>query len=192
MLAKLQTDPIDKEIYESKGTAIYIFNDHQVNRAVGDKDVYLGWASQFPYYFLDGDKLLRNGNFTTGRPVLSFIYHLLDRCEICRFFNVNIPVIGDAHIYLTFKIVEESFELLRRQLKDVELYVVFYPGISSGYGRKLIEYLDSAGIKHIDYFDLFDRRDQRFVIQGDGHPSAYANDVLAKQLAVDLGIAGKQ
>jgi hypothetical protein len=73
--------------------------------------------------------------------------------------------------------------------KGIDLYVVMYPGISSAYGHKLVQYLDAAQIKHLDYFDLFDRNDERFVIIGDGHPTAYANEVLAQKLCRDLGIS---
>ena len=69
MLAQLQRGDLTKEIHENHGIAIYTFIDHHINRAIGTMRVYNQWEQHAPFYTLDAhDRLVRKGDFTSGRP----------------------------------------------------------------------------------------------------------------------------
>ncbi len=189
MLAKLQSGELNKEINEEHGILIYCFITSHIDRAIGSSYVVNNWGREMPYYTIDNnDRLIRKGNFTSGRPLLSFMYWLMGKSQILIYLHLKFPIkINDDHINLTSKIIEESRNTFREKFNSNDFYVLLYPTKSKNV-KSLIPYFKGAGIKILDYSNLIDMTKKEFSIEGDGHPTAKAHKIVAVKLAEDLGI----
>jgi hypothetical protein len=190
MLAKLQDNQISKEIDKDKGILVYIIiNDHFI-RAIGSMRVHNTWGHSMPFYALDAhDKLIRKGNFTSGRPLVSLVYRGLGTSQILRFFGIDLHGnITDNHVAMTARIIEESRNIFLKKFKSNRFYVLFFPNQKET--RRLIPALRSADIEYVDYVDLFAVTQEGFEIKNDGHPTPKAYKTIATRLAKDLNIGG--
>jgi hypothetical protein len=190
MLPKLQSDALPDEIKEAEGVAVYVYIAWHVVRTAGFMSVYNGWGRNMPYYFIDADgKLKRDGSFTTGRPVRSFIFRLLGISRMAKYLKMDIPPkITDEHINLTFLLIKESAAVFKQKFKGSRFCVLFHP-MHTGDTKKLKELLTKEGIHYFEYPGLFAEEEKtgyKNVIKGEGHPSAYANRVLGERLAQDI------
>ena len=189
MLGKLQSRELENEIKVKQGAAVYHYvGDGHIQWAVGSMYVYNLWGEDMPYYYLDGNKLIRDGSFTTGRFFTSLMYSIFDRSKTFKYFNVDFPVkIKVNHALLTAQIIIESANAYKKQFPGNEFYVLLTP--FEGGGRKfnelMLEEFKKAGIKSFDYSDLFSL-DESYLIEGDGHPSAKGYQEVGKQLYKDL------
>jgi hypothetical protein len=192
MLAKLQSMDVGKEIRETYGILIYTFIDHHINRAIGDMHVFNKWGENMPYYTIDtNNNLIKYGNFTSGRPVLSRFYRLMTKSYIMKYFNVNFPLrINDYHIKITSKIIEESRNTFRKKFHSDDFYVIIYP--DEKIYKKIIPYFIESKIKYLDYSNLIDFSEREFHIKHDGHPTAKAYLTIAEKLTKDIGIYDKR
>jgi hypothetical protein len=189
MLAQLQRGDLTKEVNENHGIAIYTFIDHHINRAIGTMRVYNQWEEHAPFYTLDAhDRLVRKGDFTSGRPLVSFLYWILGKSQILQYYNnITFPVsIREEHIRLTARIIAEARTAFQQQFPHADFYVLLYPGVRRG--PDLIPYLTQAGVKYLDYASFIDWP-HHGLTQADGaHPTARGHKTVAAQLAKDLGI----
>lgn len=154
MLARLEGSDITKEISESDGILIYTFLDHHVNRAIGSMYMYnnFGYADFYPYYVIDDkDRLIREGNFSSGRPISSFFYRMLGASQILQYFQLDFPRINDDHIKLTARIIEQARNTYRAKFNSDDFYVLFSPYYSGTLAKRLIPYFQNAHIKYLDY-----------------------------------------
>jgi hypothetical protein len=188
MLARLQSSEITKEINETRGMLIYTFIDTHVNRAIGTMNIHINRGDKMPFYTIDSnDRLVRKGNFVSGRPGLSFVYDVLNKSQIIKYIGVNFPRIRDDHIRIVARIIEESRNTFRDKFDSDDFYVLFYPG-STQYAKRIIPYLENVGIKYLDYSDLTNLRTRKFKIIGDGHPTARAHMTVAEKVVEDIGM----
>jgi hypothetical protein len=189
MLAQLQHIDFTKEIQEHHGIAIYTFIDSHINRAIGTMRIYNQWAKHAPFYTIDAhDRLVRRGDFTSGRPLVSFLYRVMGRSQILQYYNITFPPrIREEHIRLTARIIAEARTAFQQQFPSAEFYVLLYPGVRSG--KDIIPYLTQAGIKYFDYASFIDWPHPELTLaDGNRHPSAQGHRMVAAQLAKDLGI----
>jgi hypothetical protein len=188
MLAQLQRGNLTEEVNENHGIALYTFIDHHIDRAIGTMRVYNQWEEHAPFYTLDAhDRLVRQGDFTSGRPLVSFLYWVMGRSQILQYYNITFPVrIREEHIRLTARIIAEARTALHQQFPSAEFYVLLYPGVRRG--PDLIPYLAQAGVKYLDYSSLIDWPHQGMTQADGAHPTAQGHRIVAAQLAKDLGI----
>jgi len=190
MLEHLKRQAMAEEISEQHGIGVYTFMDHHVKRVIGAMRSYSLWADIMPYYYLNGqNSLIRNGCFKTGRPVLNRLYWLLNKSQVVQYFNLDLPRINENHFKLTARILEESAVLFNKKFPGSQLYILFYPG--SRWSTRIKPYLERAGIKSIDYSQLFDPQQPEYHIAGDIHPSPQALSVLAEKLSADIAFFPK-
>jgi len=189
MLAKLEGDDFPGELTASQGIAIYSFIAPHVDRATGVMYVHNSNGHIMPFYTVDfNDQLVRRGTFVSGRPVTSLLYGLLGISQTAKFYNVKIPrEIGNDHIRLTVRIIEEARDVFRRKFENGDFYVIIYP--AHGGSQQMQAYLEEAGIKYLDYSDLIDKDRAGFWLP-DGHPTAQTHRVVAERLVEDIGIGG--
>ncbi|MCB9079087.1 MAG: hypothetical protein H6631_15915 [Anaerolineaceae bacterium] len=187
MLAKLQSQHLKQEIEENQGIAIYTYLDDHVSRSIGSMRVYNQWGRVMPYYTLDANNnLVRKGNFTSGRPLLSTFYIIVGKSQTARYFNVNFPAkITDSHVELAAKIIAASREAFTEEFNSDNFYVLFFPSVS-GQANKIIPYLEKANINYLDYSTLYARTQSDLWIAGDAHPSAKGYKIVAAKLVEDL------
>jgi hypothetical protein len=190
MLAKLQSGDLSDEVLEPDGMAIYVFIDAHVERALGSMYVHNAWGDQMPFYRLNGqDNLVRDGNFTTGRPLVSALYATLARSEIAHYYNVNIPPrLMDHHYGFTARVIAEARDEFRARFNSDEFYVVIYPD-EGDYAEDIIPHFERLGLKYLNYDELVKLdSDEGLSIAGDRHPTGKAHHMVAGWIVSDLGL----
>jgi len=190
MLAKLQSDALAQEIPQKEGIAIYVFIDGHVERALGSMYVYNAWGDQMPYYTLNWrGNLVRRGNFTTGRPVISTLYSVLGKSEIASYFNVNIPPdLKDRHYRFAARVIAEARNTFRAKFNSDNFYVVVYPD-EGDYLEDLEPHFKEVGLNILNYDERMKLDvDRNLAIAGDGHPTGKAHQIVAEWVVQDLGL----
>jgi len=190
MLAKLQSDDLTTEIDKGDGIVIYTFIDGHVERALGSMFVYNAWGDQMPYYHLDWrGNLVRDGNFTTGRPLVSTLYRLLGQSEIARAYNVNIPPrLRDRHYAFAARVIAEARDTFRVKFNSDAFYVVIYPD-EGDYFEDINPHFERLGLNVLNYDQRMKLNpDEGLAIPGDGHPTGKAHQIVAGWIVEDLGI----
>ena len=142
-----------------------------------------------PYYTLDSyDRLVRKGTLISGRPIPSVLYPIIGISQTAKYFNISLPRVGDNHLNLTARLIEESANAFREKFESDAFYVLIYPvaGCTS-----ITPYLDQTNIKYLDYSTLITRDNKEFW-QPDRHPTAKGYKIVAEKLAIDLGIIGRK
>lgn len=171
---------------EQSGVLIYTLISSHIQRAIGSMVVYSHWGHGMPYYFLnDEDQLVRQSNFTAGRPVIAALYSLLGKSHVLSFFNIDVPIfVTEDHLRLTSRIIGEAKEVFSKRYANADFYVLVWPGAITV--RDLIPHLEAQKVSYLNYFALFDYGQQEFQIKGDGHPTSKAYQAIARQLSQDL------
>ena len=190
MLAKLQSDDLSREVPETEGITIYVFIDGHVERALGSMYVYNAWGDQMPYYTLDWqDNLVRRGNFTTGRPLISALYSTLAQSEIAKYYNVNIPPrLADRHYSFAARVIAEARDVFKAKFNSDDFYVVIYPD-EGDYAEDIIPYFERLGLKYLNYDERIKlSSEEGLSIAGDGHPTGKAHQMVAEWIVEDLAI----
>lgn len=139
-----------------------------------------------PHYVIDADgRLVRRGNFTTGRPLVAFMYTLLGRSAICRWAGLELPRRATRqHVLLTCRIIEEAQREFERRFRSNGFFVMLYPGCRTT--RLVRPILEQAGVRCVDYSALAQYNRAPYIIPGDGHPAGLAYRELAARLARDI------
>lgn len=182
MLARLQETDIEHEVSEKRGILVYVFINDHVNRAIGAMSAVNNSGAMFPYYALDGGRLVRLGSFRTGRPVRTHLYHLL---SLAAPRELNLPVRRSASQYrLTARIIEESAETFRSKFASLGVYVILYPAASQGVA--LVAHLESTGIRILDYSSLINLALPEYQKRFTAHPTGLANAEVTRQFIEDL------
>ncbi len=183
MLAKLESGTIRNEVKERDGVVVYLYlEDVHEPRVIGDMQLTNSFAQYFPYYdFNERGELQRFGNFTTGRPVVTNMYHLLGKSQFVRYMGLNFPKPSQRHEELVASIIDRSRQLCREQLGCEKFFVVCYPHRSPH--RRLLPLLESRNITVLDERDLFDPGVEGNLHKGDGHPTPLANRILSSRLS---------
>jgi len=187
MLAHLERADLSSEILNSDGVAIYIFIPDHIRRAIGDMQVtnwpFMNFA---PYYYLNDDKLIRDGNFKTGRPLVTWIYKTVLKSNSIKYFNINLPSASAEHTYLTYKIIKQAKIEYLKQFNG-KFYVLIHPLQVLGSKLEpdsLITLLQKNNIDILQY--AFKKPLSQYRIPNDGHPTEEFNKILADLIAQDL------
>lgn len=192
MLEKLQSAEFPQEIEEKEeAVLVYTFLDSHIARIIGRPQVF--WGRHFPYYRLEGERLVRHGSFLSARPILTGLYDFLGKSSLVRYLATawQWPPINDDDIKLTARIIEESRNTFRDKFRSDRFYVLFYPLASKKNAGRLIPYLKKAGIRYFHYSTLTEPG-AIDVIPNDPHPSAESYRAVASILAKDIGPAAGQ
>jgi hypothetical protein len=187
-LARLQSGDLEHEVAERSGTALYVFIDHHIQRAIGSLHVHLRWAADFPFYELRGGRLVRHGSFRGARPLRSALYELVGLSNVVRYVPLDWPrPIRTVHYELTARILSEVAREARERLGAAEFRVVFFPGTRAV--AEMAPRLQRLGVPTLDYSELLD-----YELDGyrylDSHPKPEVHRLLADQLVTDLGLDG--
>jgi hypothetical protein len=192
MLAKLESRELPKEVTEKNGILIYLYIDDHVKRTIGTMR-YTAWDSHRPYYLVTNDgSVVRDGDFTSGRPMLTGLYFLLEKSEILKYFQVDFPPrVTDLHVKFLAQLLQEARNLYLQQFPASEFYVLLYPG-QRRFGLTLCSYLQEMNISCLDYTDLIPASDRKkHKLPVDGHPNAQAYELLARHVVADLKLMNK-
>jgi len=182
MLAHLERGDFCDEISVKEGYAIYVFIDHHIRRLIGDMRLVNMWAGTYPYYYLDGDEVRRDGSFSTGREGLTNFYRLLWTSNFLRLIGFNLPPESSDNTYFAFKVIEKSRDIYESKFNGT-FYVLIHP-VSNEYWDidYLKELLEESNIDVLEYPIVYS---EEYEIE-DGHPNAKFNRILAQLIAEDL------
>ena len=189
-LAKIENIDFKNEVRETPGIIIYTFMPDHLNRLLGSMST-MGWHFNGAYYRKSAaGKLVRNGDFKTGRPIWTRIYTLLSKSRILEVLKINLPPkIGDYDLKLFAQTCQAMDAIIKAKFPQSAFYVVIYPGTNSD---RLVQYLEEGGIKYHDYTRLFDPADPKFYLsEDDHHPAPLAYQLVAEQIVNDLHLDGK-
>ena len=191
MLATLEGRELHSEVPETSGMLVYTFLDDHVDRTVGTFRVCTRYAygMHYPYYVLEGDRVVRRQDFASGRPALSALYRLLARSQMLEYINLDFPGISESDVRTTAAVVEAARDRFQEVFESDAFYVLFFPAYSVRYVDDIKPRLESAGITCLDYSDLFTLEQPEHWIQGAWHPSALAYRTVAERLVDDLLLA---
>ena len=190
MLARLEHKDLSKEVKEKEGVGVYIFLWSHIRRAIGDMRIYTGWGHTMPYYYLDEENLIRDGNFKTGRVFVSKLYELLERSYVVKYFKLNFPLnTSENHMILAAEIIKKAKATYSNQFGNDNFYVVIHPTTWEEFtpenNEAFKKLLKERGIEVLDYSQKIPLTDD-YIIVGDGHPNETSNQKFAKLLVDDL------
>lgn len=188
-LAKIENIDFKNEVRETQGIIIYTFVSNHLNRLKGSMSTMV-WHFNGAYYRKSSaGKLVRNGDFKTGRPIQTRLYTLLSKSRILEALKINLPPsIGDHDLKLFVQTCQAMDTITKEKFSQSAFYVVIYPGTRNS--TRLIQYLNEGGIKYLDYSQLFDTSDPQFYLsKDDHHPTPLAYQLVAEQIVKDLHLS---
>jgi len=189
-LARMRS--LGDEVSERRGDAAYFLPAFHLDRLVGASSMIAWERGRSPYYFLDGDGVLRRqGSFASGRPWTTRLYRAVAASRVLRALGVGLPLrAGTRSVELLCRVLVEGRDRLQAQFEAVRFRVVLYPGDTTAWQTPLRSCLAEHDVATLDFRDLFrDASGEGLRIPFDGHPSAAANRRIAKQLVRRLGLA---
>lgn len=194
MLARFDYKDLSTEVPEKEGIGIYVFVGAHVRRNIADMKVYNSWGHTMPYYHRSSDgKLVREGNFYTGRPWTNWLYVQFNRSSFMRYFDIGMPFsLGKSHLELTADMIAESKNRYQEQFGNDRFYVLIHPmsyiGFTPENQETLQEILRERGIQYFDYTPLIEL-DEDHRLHGDPHPNERTYREITDLLVKDLQLA---
>jgi hypothetical protein len=172
-------------IAENEGDAVYTFFDHHLQRLWGSMKFVNSWGGPFSHLrkMADGEIVsLGPFNDTLGSRLRA--YHLLGRFRTFDLLPLDLPLFPSSEQKrLLADVLIDASEMFRKKTGG-RLHVVIFPG-----SRFLADWLPSvrqAGIPVYDYSKMYGRKEDRYWIPGDGHPSGEGYKAVAEQFARDF------
>jgi hypothetical protein len=186
MLAILESGRIPNQLKEKTGRAFYLYlEDVHEARVIGEMDVVNSFGADFPFYHFDEtSKIVRAGQFSSGRSATNGLYHLLAKSQTVRYLGLNFPKRSENHYRQTAAMIAKSREEFLREFPDSDFQVVVYP--TSSRHKKLLPYLNELGVAVVDLGQLFNPDLPKFSFVGDGHPTPVANCTVATELLKEV------
>ena len=184
VLALLESRNLRKEIPEKDGIAIYSYFMGHTQRAIGDMDSYLNWNAASPYYYLDGDEVVRNKSFKDGRRLVSWFYEFINKTYFGKYFNLKFPgELKPRHYELVAKIIEKAFVKYKEQFGNNKFYVVLLPG----WKDEMKPYLDKLHVTTIDCNNLVANYwMDKYNFTDNGHPRPLFYELLAERVHKEI------
>ncbi len=182
MLANLERPEFKSEIIEHNGYAIYLYIDDHIKRLNGFASITATWGMNFPYYHYNkAGEIIRDGSFSTGRPILTPLYELLWNSNFFKLFNMNIPFnINESHIDLVVDVINKSKKIYSEKFGNDNFFVLLTPN-KLNYPI-ILEKFKNKNIKYIDISNIYDANADGYNIKGDGHPTKKANQMIVENI----------
>jgi len=181
-LSLLRSRNLHSEIDEQNGALIHLFIDDHIPRLIGSRRMIKLWARSFPYYYLDGDSLIQNGSFWTGRPMLSRFYKAISESAFIDLFDIDFPwYTSESHLKLFGAILQASKAEFLSQYPNGRFLVVIGP--SSKLASRVTSVLAENGVDYLDCSDLLDKEMREYQIHWtEAHPNEKYYLELAKAI----------
>lgn len=183
MLALLQSGKLPARISGPVLLGIYLYlpEVHEA-RLVGDMDVMNSFGQGFPCFELGlSGQVVRNGSFTTARPMTRVFYNLMGGSHLRARLGLNFPRRSEEHYRLTAAVIGESASVFRELFPESRFMVVVYPDSE---GENLTVRLCRAmGLEVLNLQGLFNPSEVAWHHSGDGHPTPAANVLVAQGIA---------
>jgi len=170
-LALLESRNLNDEINEANGTLVHFFIDDHIPRLIGSRRMMKLWARDYPYYYLDGSELKRNGSFWTGRKLQTRLYRAISQGAFIDLFDIDFPwYVSNSHLELFGAVLEDSKKEFHRQFPDGRFLVAIAP--NSELSARVRETLESKDIECLDLSGLLDKEEKQYKLHWtEAHPN---------------------
>lgn len=165
--------------------AVYLFIPDHVRRAAG----YASWDFNGPKYTLRADSLISSGQFSgennaraAGNKIQRALNDMWHRSAIAhKHFRKEKIDVDERDLALTLAIFEQLDKAWSAQ--KVDFILLLDPAVDEWPWRENFQKaLEQRGITSILLSDIFSQQDDLY-IEGDGHPTAIYNQILAEYLS---------
>lgn len=185
VLARLQYKNISDLVAEKNGVGFYIFFWDHIYRGIGSMARYTAWTNNEPYFTMEDGKLVRRKMFKDGRKNISRAYEYLYQSNIVKYFEMDLPLrLNESHFDLISEMVLESKKKYKQQFGNDDFYMVIYPAYKVYTEDQMKQFkamLKKKGVKCIDLSDFIEYS-PKHTLNGDAHPNAETNLLVAKEL----------
>ncbi|MCF8461293.1 MAG: hypothetical protein K9G46_11265 [Flavobacteriales bacterium] len=170
-LAFLQSRNLHQEIKEPNGLLVHLFIDRHIQRLIGTRRLINLWASNFPYYYLDGEELKHDGSFLSGRNWLTRFYRAISQSSFIALFDIDVPwYVSDGHMKLFGAVLREAKREFLKQYPDGRFLVVLAPGTKLA--PRALKVLNEHDIEVLDCSTLLNPEQKQYKIHWtEGHPN---------------------
>ncbi len=193
MLELLRKKDFSSEVFQSKGSAIFVILDTHLGRIRGSVDNT--WSKGTPCFKLVGKKLENQGSLETCMPLKMKLYSLMKNIKkasnTIKLLNPEYPnqASKEDEALLT-AILEESAKLLETKT-GAKLSLIFHPLYSnpqSSFNKSLRRALERKNISFIDinFSPEPGKTLSSYMIPFEGHPNGAFNKIFASKIANSL------
>ncbi len=188
-LALLQNRNLADEVGEKNGVLIHLFIDDHIPRLIGSRRLIKLWATNFPYYYLEGDSLKREGSFWTGRHFLTRFYRAVSQSAFIDLFDIDFPwYVNGGHVELFGEVLSESQKQFHQQFPDGKFLVVIGP--NSKLAPAISQVLEEKGVPVLDLSQLLDKENPKYKIHWtEGHPNGNYYKEVATEISEYIDIS---
>jgi hypothetical protein len=175
---------LKEEIVENKGIGVYIFIDDHVNRVAG-RGIWSSVFTGLAYYYLKGEKLLKNSNFRTGRKFTTLLHGLLYKS-----FKTNISKFTSKDdLKLMCKLTIKAKKDFKKKFKNSSFYFLFhsFSNTKSQVQKDLAHCLKKNEVNILN-FSRPNEFNQNEWFHVDNHPKPKANKWIANFLIKSLNL----
>jgi len=191
MLALLESPGFQAQVPQGKSIGLYTFIDDHVERALGSPRVFIYWGRHLPYYRLNAQgELERQGDFESGRPVLSRWYRLMSHSYLLTTaIGALYPnFVSDQDLVTVATLLDRSRKKYQELFQSDDFYVIFYPG-ARNFSPRLIPLLKERGVRYLDYSKKNLAKEDW--LPDRNHPNARGHEKVASWVAGDLKILSR-
>jgi len=162
---------LHNEINEPNGLLVHLFIDDHVNRLIGSRRLIKLWASNFPYYYLNGEDLKHNGSFLSGRPVLTRFYWAISQSAFIDLFDIDFPwYVSDKHMKLFGAVLRVAKSEFLMQYPNGRFLVVLAP--NSVLAPRAKKVLEENSIEVLDCSNLLNKEQKQYKVHWtERHPN---------------------
>lgn len=177
------------EVPEDVSLAFYVLTRPDLARVIGSMQIAPVYCRRCSNYVVDeSGAVVRDGDLSTGNPLRTIVFALLQPSRVLNYLHVDLPTsYSDEDRRRAAAVVTAVRDGLAGTFLGVRFAVVVAP--EAPYGPVEAASFASAGIRVLDYTGLFDPADPPMRASAtDGHPSALANERMARRLVADLDL----
>jgi hypothetical protein len=185
----LMQQPLEKEISQSQGVAVYVYFDNHVMRTIGAMRQVNGWARDYPCFELPegADAPVCRGTFASAHPWRCKLYGLLEYSQTLKYTGANLPLFPSAnHCRLTAVLIRDSMNLFKAKFPNSQFLVLVHPASKPQpeHFAWMQPWLDEYKVPYFFYGEDLVKQvpPEKQTVDG-GHPSALANEYTARALA---------
>ncbi len=151
---------------------VHLFIDHHLKRLIGSRKLIRLWATQYPYFYLDGDELKQDGSFWTGRHVLTRFYRAISQSAFIDLFDIDFPwYISDGHMRLFGAVLRQAKQEFLEQYPNGRFLVVIGP--NETLAPRVKEVLQAYDVEVLDCSNLLDKEQKQYKVHWtEAHPNS--------------------
>ena len=183
VLALTERINFKEQIPEQKGVFVYVYIEAHPRRSLGAWPE-IQWSENLPYYKKNEEGLLvHSGSVAEARP-----YYVKALQTVGKFFGNNVlkdrvfPYLSENDELLTCQMVSQARDNLKKVYPESQFIMYGHPSggaISDTLYKCLIE---KSIYVHRGFVQEFGNDVNQYVVVGDNHPNAAANDLISQDI----------